>query len=53
MEKELYMHFAVIKAFCNCGQQKQCDDLLDNMSKDFMHHHDFRNNNIKGNHDSL
>lgn len=53
MTQEFYSHFASIKAICNSGQQKQFDDIIDTMSKEFLFHHDFSNNKTKGNHDSL
>ena len=53
MTQEFYAHFASIKTICNTGQQKQFDDIIDSMSKEFLFHHDFSNNNTKGNHDSL
>ncbi len=52
MEKEMYMNFASIKTICNPAQQKQFDGLIDDMAKEFMHHHDFHNNG-RTNHDSL
>ena len=52
MEKELYQHFQSIKNICNSGQQKQYDELIDNMAKDFVHHHNSLYN-IKTKHDSL
>jgi len=53
MEKELFMHLSGIKSICNSGQQKQFDALIDNMSMEFVKHHDFHNNNTKENQDSL
>ncbi len=52
MQKELYSHLMSIKNICNSGQQKQYNELIDNMSKEFVHHHDFHNGG-KPNHDSL
>jgi periplasmic protein CpxP/Spy len=52
MEKELYLHFLSIKNICNSGQLKQYNELIDNMSHEFVHHHDF-SNTAKPNHDSL
>jgi hypothetical protein len=52
MEKELYMHFNSIKNICTAGQQKQFNDLIDNMAKEFVLHHDFHNS-AKSNQDSL
>jgi hypothetical protein len=43
MEKELYMHFNSIKNICTGDQQKHFDELIDNMSKEFVHHHDMSN----------
>jgi hypothetical protein len=39
MEKELYSHFLSIRNICNSGQQKQYNQLIDNMSKEFVRHH--------------
>ncbi|HTA26697.1 MAG TPA: hypothetical protein VK809_02835, partial [Bacteroidia bacterium] len=52
MEKELYTNFAAIKAICTSDQQKKFNDLIDNMSKEFLHHHDFHNSG-KTSQDSL
>jgi hypothetical protein len=52
MEKELYSHFNSIKNICTGGQQKQFDELIDNMSKEFVQHHNLHNS-AKTNHDSL
>jgi protein CpxP len=52
MERELYSHFLSIKNICNSGQLKQYNELIDNMSQEFVHHHDF-SNTAKKNHDSL
>jgi hypothetical protein len=52
MERELYLHLLRIKNICNTAQQKQYNQLIDNMSMDFVHSHDFLNN-TKPTHDSL
>lgn len=52
MEKELYIHFLSIKNICNSAQQKQYDELIDNISCEFLHHHDF-SNSAKTNRDTL
>ena len=52
MEKELFTHFSAIRAICNTGQQKQFNDLIDNMSTEFVHRHDYRSI-AKANQDSL
>jgi len=52
MERELYLHFQIIKNICNSSQQKQYDGLIDNMAKDFVHHHNLLNN-IKTKPDTL
>ncbi len=52
MEKEMYTNFASIKVICNSAQQKQFDVLIDDISKEFLHHHDFHNSG-KTNHDSI
>lgn len=41
--KELYMNFSEIKSVCTPGQLKQFDELIDNMDKEFVKHHDFSN----------
>jgi len=53
MEKELYVHFLSIKNICNSAQQKQYDELIDNMSKDFAHHHNAYLHPEKTKHDTL
>jgi hypothetical protein len=53
MERELFMHFQTIKNICNSSQQKQYNDLIDNMSKDFVHHHNALLHPEKTKHDSL
>ncbi len=50
--KELYGHFSGIKSICTSGQQKQFDDLIDNLDKEFVKHHDI-GNIAKPNQDSL
>jgi hypothetical protein len=40
MERELYLHFVSIKNICNSGQQTKFNELIDNMSKEFVQHHD-------------
>jgi hypothetical protein len=52
MERELYLHFLSIKNICNSGQQKQFNELIDNMSREFVHHHDIHSSE-KSNQDSL
>jgi len=52
MTKELFTNFSNIKSICNAGQQKQFDQLIDNLTKEFMHHHDLSNNS-KAHPDSL
>ena len=52
MEKELYTHFSSIKNICNSGQQEQLDELIDDLSREFIHRHNFHNTE-KSNHDSL
>lgn len=41
MAKELFAHFSAVKAICNASQQKQFDELIDNMDKEFVKHHEF------------
>jgi hypothetical protein len=53
MERELFLHFQSIKNICNNTQQKQYNDLIDNMSKDFVHHHNALLHIDKPKHDSL
>jgi hypothetical protein len=52
MERELYSHFLSIKNICNSEQQKRYDELIDNMSQEFVRHHDF-SGSTKTNHDTL
>lgn len=52
MERELYSHFSSIRNICNSGQVQQYNELIDNMSKEFVRHHN-SSNNPKPNHDSL
>lgn len=52
MEKELYFHLLSIKNICNSGQQKQYNELIDNMSLEFVHHHNF-SGSPKPKHDTL
>ncbi|HTB32014.1 MAG TPA: hypothetical protein VK808_08320 [Bacteroidia bacterium] len=52
MERELYLHFIHIRSICNGDQQAKFDELIDNMSKEFVHHHDFHSS-AKAGHDSL
>jgi protein CpxP len=52
MERELYFHFLSIKNICNSGQLKQYNELIDNMSQEFVQRHDF-SNTAKKKHDSL
>jgi hypothetical protein len=52
MEREFYMHFRSIKSICNSGQQAKLNELVDNMSKEFVRHHDFHAN-AGSSHDSL
>lgn len=42
MSRELYMHFISIKNICNQQQQQQYNQLIDNMSNEFLqlHRHD-------------
>jgi len=53
MERELYLHFQSIKNICNSGQQKQYNELIDNMSKDYVHHHNALLHPEKTKHDTL
>ena len=53
MVRELYLNLSSIKNICNSNQQKQYNDLIDNMSKDFVHHHNAILNKPKTNQDSL
>lgn len=53
MERELYSHFLSIKNICNSTQQKQYDELIDNISKDFAHHHNAYLHPEKTKHDTL
>ncbi len=52
MEKELYMHFNSIKGICNSSQLKQFDELIDNMEKEFVLHHNFHHS-ANANKDSI
>ena len=52
MEKELYFHLLSIKNICNDGQQKKYNELIDNMSLEFVHHHNY-SGSPKPNHDTL
>ena len=54
MEREFYMHLLKLKNICNSQQQQQYNQLIDNVSQDFVIHHNFSNNTKTGNsHDSL
>ncbi len=39
MTKEFFSHFSNIKEICSSAQQKQFDELIDNMSAEFLKHH--------------
>lgn len=52
MERELYSNFISIKNICNSQQQKQYDELIDNISQECVRHHTL-SNSLKTNHDTL
>ena len=52
MERELYSNFISIKNICNSRQQKQYDQLIDNISLECVRHHTL-SNSPKTNQDSL
>jgi len=43
MEREFYLHLLGIKNICNSQQQQQYNQLIDNISQDFVIHHNFSN----------
>jgi len=52
MERELYLNFISIKNICSTGQQEQFNELISNVSKEFVHHHDLHKSE-KADKDSL
>lgn len=54
MEREFYMHLLGLRNICNNQQQKQYDQLIDDISKEFIDSHSFSNSAKSGSvHDSL
>jgi hypothetical protein len=54
MEREFYLHLLGLKNICNSQQQTQYNQLIDNVSQDFVIHHNFSNSAKTGtSHDTL